>query len=419
MEHDTRRRAGFWILAATLLSFLAASSAPTPLYMVYQARYDFSASTVTLVFATYAAALLLALLTVGGLSDYLGRRRVLGVALLLELLAMLTFALGDALGWLLVARAVQGVATGIAAGALSAAISDLAPPGRASLAAAVNTAAPSVGLAAGALTSGALVEYGPAPRLLIYLVLIVVFAALLAALLIVPETVQRRLGARSSLRPRAAVPAQARAAFRTALPVLVATWAVGGLVLSLGPTLAANVFGVRNHLLGGLVVTSVAGVGSVASVLTRSAAPRPAMVRGSIVLIVGVGLVLTAVASTTTAVFFLGLAASGWGFGAAFVGAFASVATLALPLQRAETFAALYIASYLAFGGSAVLAGLAVPEFGLRPTATGYGVVVIALSLVAVFAGRRPVPVESVDLTAAGGTSAVPDATAEVMEASA
>src|SRR5690348_3938858 len=127
MDRTTRRRAGFWILAATLLSYLAASSAPTPLYVVYQARYHFSATTLTLVFATYAAALLVALLTVGGLSDYLGRRRVLSVAIVLELLALLTFALGDALGWLLLARAVQGVATGIAAGALSAAIADLAP----------------------------------------------------------------------------------------------------------------------------------------------------------------------------------------------------------------------------------------------------------------------------------------------------
>ena len=111
-------------------SFFAASSVPTPLYLVYQARWHFSASTLTLIFAVYAAALLLTLLTVGALSDFLGRRRVLAAALVVELLSMVAFIGADGVGWLLAARAVQGVATGAAAGALSAAVADLAPPER-------------------------------------------------------------------------------------------------------------------------------------------------------------------------------------------------------------------------------------------------------------------------------------------------
>jgi hypothetical protein len=66
-----------------------------------------------------------------------------------------------------------------------------------------------------------------------------------------------------------------------------------------------------------------------------------------------------------------------------FVSAIGSVAPLATADERAEVFAALYVVGYGAFGGSAVLAGLAVPPFGLRPTALGFGVVVIVLSLLA------------------------------------
>ena len=65
------------------------------------------------------------------------------------------------------------------------------------------------------------------------------------------------------------------------------------------------------------------------------------------------------------------------------------MAGLATPVQRAELFASLYAVSYLAFGGSAVLAGLAVPSYGLRETATVYGLIVIALSLVAAGVGLR------------------------------
>src|SRR3954451_17811700 len=71
------RTAGFWLLGSTLLAFMAAASAPSPLYVVYQHRWGFSATTLTAVFAVYALALLLALLTVGGISDHVGRRPVL------------------------------------------------------------------------------------------------------------------------------------------------------------------------------------------------------------------------------------------------------------------------------------------------------------------------------------------------------
>ncbi len=404
--HDSaRRRVGFWVLATTLITFFAASSAPTPLYLVYQGRWHFSSVTLTLVFAVYAGALLLTLLTVGGLSDFIGRRRVLAGAFVLQLVAMAAFIFADGVSWLLVARALQGVATGAATGALTAGIADLAPAGRPSLAAAVNTAAPSAGLAVGAVLSGALVQYGPAPRTLVYVGLFVLFASLLVALLAVPESVVRRPGAISSLRPRAGVPPQARGAFGAALPVLVATWAVGGLVLSLGPSLAASIFGIHNHLIGGLVVTAVAGVGAIGSVVVRSSPAGPTMIRGALVLVLGVGLFLVGLQAESTTLFFLGLIFSGWGFGTSFLGAFGSVAGLATPVQRAELFASLYAVSYLAFGGSAVLAGLAVPHFGLLRTATVYSLAVIALALVAAALGWRRAAAARTAFAAAGETA--------------
>jgi predicted MFS family arabinose efflux permease len=269
-------------------------------------------------------------------------------------------------------------------------VTDLAPPDRPSLAAAVNTASPSVGLALGAVASGLLGEHAPAPRSLVFALLAAVFVLLLAALAIVPETVASRSGALASLRPAAAVPQQARSAFRRALPVLVATWAVGGLVLSLGPSLAVGVLGLRSHLTGGLVVAAVVGVSAVSSVQSRRVAAPTAMVRGALVLAAGVAVVLAGLGTRSEGLFFAGLVVTGWGFGAAFVGAFGSVASLATATQRAELFAAVYVASYVAFGVCAVLAGLAVPHFGLRPVATAYGAVVIALSLTAAVTGRRP-----------------------------
>jgi hypothetical protein len=43
------------LLASIIISFLAASSAPTPLYALYQTRWGFSAITTTVIFGVYAS----------------------------------------------------------------------------------------------------------------------------------------------------------------------------------------------------------------------------------------------------------------------------------------------------------------------------------------------------------------------------
>src|SRR5579871_5640359 len=110
----------FSLQVSLLVFFLAGSSAPTPLYALYEARWGFSPMTVTVVFGVYALAVLGALLTVGSLSDYVGRRPVLLVATALQAATMLIFATASGESALLVARVVQGLATGAAMGALGA-----------------------------------------------------------------------------------------------------------------------------------------------------------------------------------------------------------------------------------------------------------------------------------------------------------
>ena len=103
------------------------------------------------------------------------------------------------------------------------------------------------------------------------------------------------------------------------------------------------------------------------------------MVQACFVLSAGIAVVLASLGTTSTVLFFAGLVITGAGFGAGFVSALGSVAPLATPQERAELFASLFVVSYGGFGGSAVLAGLAVPHFGLRPTAVGFGFVVCLL----------------------------------------
>lgn len=385
------RGAAFWLVAATTAAMLAASSAPSPLYPVLQAEFGFSAITLTTIFAVYVLTLLLSLLTVGRLSDFVGRRPVLAAALVVEAAAMVVFLVADGVGWLLVARIVQGLATGAAVGVLGAYLLDLQPGDGSRRGSLVNSAAPTSGLGVGAVVSGLLVQYAPHPTRLVFALLTAVFVALAVAVLALPETVRRRPGAFAALRPRIAVPPAARRAFAGAAPAMIATWALGGLILSLGGSLLNVVFGQTNHAVVGAVLGLFSAAGAVAAVLARDVAPAPMTRAGTAALALGTGLFTAALASSSLAVFVLASIVAGAGFGSAFLGALRSVTQLARPHERAALLSAVYVVSYLAFSVPAVVAGLFVARLGLRSTALGYGgfVALLAVSTLSVEATGR------------------------------
>ena len=96
--------AAFWILAGLFLMVFFASAAASPLYEVYQARFHFSAITLTAVFAVYVLVLLITLLVFGSVSDYLGRIPVIVAALVFNAAACVVFLAARDTGALYLAR---------------------------------------------------------------------------------------------------------------------------------------------------------------------------------------------------------------------------------------------------------------------------------------------------------------------------
>jgi MFS family permease len=383
------RAAGFVAVTAMLVLFMAAAGAPTPLYVVYQQQWGFPTSTLTLVFAVYVLGLLATILVVGALSDHVGRRPVLIAAIALEAVALLLFLVAGGVATLLAARLVQGIATGAAITTLSAAVVDLTAPGRAGRAGLVTSVATLLGLAAGSVGTGALVEFAPAPTTLVYVVLLVgVFAAVVATALL-PETAPRRRGALASLRPRVGLPDYLRSEFLTITPILLASWALGGLYLSLGPSVAAGSLGITDHLVGGLVAMLLCGTGALTAFVLRNWPLPRVLLLAAVLLAVGTMGTLGAVDAGSAPLAALGTVVAGVGFGAAGLGAFGTMAALARPTERGAVFALTYVVSYLAFSVPAVAAGVAANVVGLGPTTTVYGGVVAALGLIAVAARLR------------------------------
>ncbi len=373
-------KAAFALLGSILIALLASSSAPTPLYAAYQARWGFSDVTVTVIFGVYAVAVLTSLLIFGSLSDHVGRRPVLTVAVAAQAAVMLLFAFAGSLDTLLAARVLQGLATGAAISAIGAGLVDLHPR-HGTLANAVSAMA---GTASGALGSALLVSLLPAPTKLVYLLLAVVFVLQAVGVRRIAETSPQRAGALSSLKPVVGVPAGARAAVLTAAPSFVAVWALAGFYGSLGPSLTALVSGSHAVVLGGASLFALAASGSLTVLLLRGLEARRFALLGNALMIAGVGTVLTAVAADSVVLFFVGTVIAGMGFGGGFQGGLRTIIPLVSASERAGVLSVVYLISYLAMGLPAMAAGVLVVNGTLANTAYEFGAVVIGLAALTV-----------------------------------
>jgi MFS family permease len=377
---------------ATLYAFLAAalfsacSSAATPVYRLYQEIYGLSPVVLMSIFSVYAFSQLVALLTVGSLSDYVGRRPVILGALILNIAAMFAFIEAGSAGMLILARAVQGFATGAATTALGAAILDN-NKARGPL---INSTTAFVGLTAGSLLSGALVAYAPLPTELVFIVLLAVSSVMLVLLPLVPETAEGKPGALGSLAPHVSVPRQARKMLVKITPVNIAAWTLGGFYFSLMPSLVRVATGLTSPFIGGLVVAVLTLTGTFAVLALRNKPGLQILTIGTWTLIAGVAVTLLGVFEHSASIMLAGAVITGIGFGACFSGALRTVLPLAHADERAGLLATFYVQSYLAFSLPAIAAGLAVPQLGLSQAAYIYGGVVIALALVSLLATRAP-----------------------------
>lgn len=364
----------------TLIAFFAASSLPTPLYHLYQASWHFSASTLTAIFSVYALALLVALLLGARLSDHLGRRPVILAAIVLEIVAMAAFAFASDSNGLILARALQGLATGLATAAVGAALID-ADPAHGST---VNSISPMFGLAAGALGSTALAQLLPAPLVTGYVVIAVLLAGCAWLTWITDDVAPRRPGALASLRPRVSVPAHARDALLAVTPLNIALWMLGGFYLSLMPTLVANALNVTSLWLGGCLVALLTFSGALAVWAGAKRKALSVLIVGAVLLAAGTAGIRWSASNSSAVGLMIGSVLAGLGFGGAFLGAIRTVLPLAEPHERSHLMGVFYIESYLSFSAPTIALGFLVQRIGLLRAVNYYTAIIVALVAVAI-----------------------------------
>ena len=99
-------------LGYALAVLLTGTNLATPLYATYEHVFRLSPLDVTLLVAVYAAAVVVALLICGPLSDTAGYRPVLVAGLAAAACGSALLAAATGPGWLFAGRAVQGLAVG-------------------------------------------------------------------------------------------------------------------------------------------------------------------------------------------------------------------------------------------------------------------------------------------------------------------
>lgn len=363
----------------TIASLFAGSTMPTPFYSEFTRDFGLSSVSMTLVFATYALSLLITLLTMGTLADQLGRRAVVRVSLVLSAIAMLTFLIADGLPELVIARLMQGVANGIALGALGATVLESLNT-RGSL---LNSVTPFIGLSAGALIGSVIIQASASPQPVAFGLGLAFFAVLG----VFSGGLSRRTNGQPirlrSFTPRLAIPKAARRTFLSITPANIAAWALGGYFFSLLPTLIQTALHIKSPLIGGGVVAVQSFAGAVTVLLLRRHPPRRNVAMGELLILIGSGSILIAVWAQITPLLLIGVLLAGAGAGASFLGASHQLFPLAADSERVGLLSAFYLQSYLAFSVPPLVVAAAVPAFGLAASTIAMSCVLTFIALVA------------------------------------
>lgn len=371
------QRFAFPLLAYAFAAIMVGTTLPTPMYSLYAEQMNFSVLTTTVVYATYAGGVLIALLVFGRWSDVIGRRPVLLAGVIFALASAAVFLCADNVSLLLIGRVLSGLSAGVFTGTATAAVIEAAPPNWHTRAAAVATIANVGGLGAGPVIAGVLVQYAPHPLQLSFVLHMAL--ALLAgiAVLVVPET-SERVGSIGF--QRLSVPAEVRSVFVIAGLAAFAGFSVTGLFMAVAPSFVADVVGIDNDALAGLVAASIFAASAVAQIGAKGVAPQRAVAIGCAVLVVAMAIVVVALyLSSLTGLVAAGLVA-GVGHGMTFSRGLAAVVERTPAARRAEVSSTYFVVAYVAISLPVVGEGLAAEAWGLRTAGVSFAVAVAILA---------------------------------------
>ena len=380
---------GAYLAMVALLVFTMGTSIITPLLPLYAGQFHLSNGTLTLLFATYTATVVPTMLVAGSASDRLGRKRVLLPAMLVLTCASLVFAFTESVSMLFVGRVLQGLAVGMFLGVGTAFVVDHAIPAKRALAAMAAGAFFRLGFGLGPGMAGLVAQYWGDPIHRPFEVHLVLLAVGIGCVILASETVPRR---RYKFEIRVGVPkGQMRGFAGFMAPAAFTMSFMEGTVLSIVPLYLYDTLGERNVAIAGLCGFLVLGLGGMTPLVTRTVAPRMAVMIG-----LGVSAVVTwliALAAVGGSALLVVVAAGIIGFvnGMILQGATVICSTV-VPLQeRGKLLSSLYMCAYAGTVPAVGLGYLSL-SIGLTATLVVFSIASCVLAAWVIVFGRRLFP---------------------------
>jgi MFS family permease len=389
-RRDRTLQLAFVSAVVSLVAVFAAVGSTIPLFNIYRAEEGFTNADISLTVVAYSAATLSTLLVLGRLSNYVGRRPTAIASLGLLVLACLLLLNVHHIGILIAGRLLMGLGAGLASSTLTSYIVDSAPARPTWLASVASSQTVMLGLAVGAIASGALVQFGPWPRDLIYLVVISLLLLSAALVAISPETVTPTPGGWRSLRPSVRVPVRVRHLLPVAAAVFLATWATGAFYQAFVPALVADQLHTKNSLVLGLVFAAYMGSSALGAPVGGRFPPGTAQRIGMIAFLAGwIGLI-TALTTGALPLFIAATVVAGAAQGIAISAAIRGLLYGNTLRDRAPTFAVVYLLSYSGATIPSLISAQLSSIFSVPQIARGYGGLALVATLFTVFGARNP-----------------------------
>ena len=350
---------------------MVGSSAPSPIYGLYQQHMHFDHAMLTAIYGAYSLGTVAALFVLGQLSDRIADRRVLlTAALACAALGGVLMALAHSVPALLIGRFFAGMGTGCIMGPATAALVELDPLRDRVRAAVMATVAVTGGITSGIVITAAALEANVAPTLLPFAVIIIGASLGIVFLRIVPWAPRDVMPATAHV-PTREKPSlrrmigEAGPGFWLSCASMATAWMVGGCFLALGAIFARQLAGIHNPAVAGLTIAVFQIVAGAVQIGSRKVPPRRLALAGLGLMIAGLLLALLAAAFSTAALFAVGALLTGGGYGAAFSAA-AAIGNRSAPARgRATIVSFTYIAGYLGNLVPVITLGLIADHLGL------------------------------------------------------
>ncbi|TQI81382.1 MFS transporter [Serratia fonticola] len=353
---DSSRVAILLFLALALMSALLNSSAPTPLYPLYQHELALSSVSLTVIYGAYAAGVLISLFGVGNLAGKVKDLRSMIVpALLVVLAGALLFAMADSFFMMFMARLLAGVGTGALTGAANIALVRFGPQDGGKQAALIATLSFTAGLALGPIFSGVALQTGFYTTSMPFVIIMAVAAiAALGVVLKWPSmgvTLPSSRALTDTEAPKSSLSEGLRATgskFFLCAAALFICWAVAASILAIGPSVAEKLLGMENRGIYGYVIAVYLVIAGASQILSRRIPARYSLLFGCLAQALSVVVFAEAIQIHSLGLAAAGMVIAGYAYGAIFVGSATLVNLISPKASHARLISLFYVIAYIA-----------------------------------------------------------------------